>query len=208
MHPIPTRYLTEIGTIHYLRRYWEDDHPCQGWSYHNAMKEIARTYVLDDYQTGGNESDHADSEYPKTCTHCGHVGDATGKVQVFHRRLYRAPDGSEVSWEALQPGDLFYVRSHLPAAAMGRYCPGDWGNCDGRHLHCVLPTGLHWDIDGRASNCDMASDALHRCWVRHGDPELGQPVTVDKAGLTCHAGAGSIAVPGWHGFLRQGHLTT
>jgi hypothetical protein len=39
--------------------------------------------------------------------------------------------------------------------------------------------------------------------VRHGTPP---DVTVDKNGLTCNAGGGSIQVPGWHGFLRNGEL--
>lgn len=38
-------------------------------------------------------------------------------------------------------------------------------------------------------------------------PSDGDPTTYDvKAGLTCVAGAGSISVPGWHGFLRAGEL--
>jgi hypothetical protein len=32
-------------------------------------------------------------------------------------------------------------------------------------------------------------------------------VTVGKSGNTCAAGAGSIAVDGYHGFLRNGSFT-
>lgn len=43
-----------------------------------------------------------------------------------------------------------------------------------------------------------------RCWVRHGEPPI---VTVNKDGLTCAAGAGSIGIGGgeryYHGFLQR-----
>lgn len=69
----------------------------------------------------------------------------------------------------------------------------------------ILPNGHEWNVDSRASNCTMKEDRLHRCWVRHGEPPL---VTANKqGGRTCAAGAGSIAVPGYHGFLNNGVLT-
>jgi hypothetical protein len=80
----------------------------------------------------------------------------------------------------------------------------DWDNCDGTHLHVRLPNGEFWNVDGRASNCTMPDDRLHRCWVRHGEPPL---VTVDKNGLTCAAGAGSIQAGDYHGFLVEGVLS-
>lgn len=105
---------------------------------------------------------------------------------------------------------------------------------DGRALVVMLPNGREWHVDGRASNCDSpcascgqpyhahypsAADARpfpctryqdarpHKCWVRHGEPPN---VTVDKNGVTCGAGAGSIAsgegAQHYHGFLRGGRL--
>jgi hypothetical protein len=74
---------------------------------------------------------------------------------------------------------------------------------DGKALYCRLPGGHDWFIDGRCSNCTLPNDTQHRCWVRHGEPPY---ITVDKNGNTCSAGAGSIIVPNWHGFLRQGYL--
>jgi hypothetical protein len=50
----------------------------------------------------------------------------------------------------------------------------------------------------------MRDDTVHRCWVRHGT--VGDKLTVDKAGNTCAAGAGSIQMAAWHGFLQQGVL--
>jgi hypothetical protein len=93
-----------------------------------------------------------------------------------------------------EPGDLFWVE-HIGSAC---YL---WDNCDGRHLYGVLPNGRWWNIDGRAGNCAQKSDRLHRCWIRHGSPEEGN-VHVDKEGLTCEAGAGSIDA-GWHGHLHH-----
>lgn len=85
---------------------------------------------------------------------------------------------------------------------------------DGLSIACVcLGTGgpetrKHWYIENRASNCTLPDDRNHRCWVRHGT--IGDKLTVDKAGLTCGAGAGSFFMgpnQEWHGFLRDGKLT-
>jgi hypothetical protein len=79
----------------------------------------------------------------------------------------------------------------------------DWDNDNGKHL-CVVTPGGTWDIDSRASNCTLKEDRTHRCWIRHGDvPEI----TVDKNGVTCQAGAGSILAGDYHGFLQNGFLT-
>ncbi len=85
----------------------------------------------------------------------------------------------------------------------GIKCFDGWTNCDGRHLIVMLPNSRHWDINSRASNCGLPDDTVHRCWIRHGEPPN---VTVDKAGQTCQAGAGSIQSGDWHGFLRAGEL--
>lgn len=82
-----------------------------------------------------------------------------------------------------------------------------WHNCDGRHLVAILPNGIPWDIDSRASNCTMPEDRLHRCWPRTGRPELGEAVHVSKDGYTCDAGAGSISTGDYHGFLHAGRFT-
>jgi hypothetical protein len=66
-----------------------------------------------------------------------------------------------------------------------------------------LPNGRDWAIDGRATNCTRPDDHEHQCWVKHGEPPN---ITVDKDGNTCGAGAGSIQIGDWHGFLRDGML--
>jgi hypothetical protein len=81
---------------------------------------------------------------------------------------------------------------------------------DGKSVVCIIPTSkytdkiCHWYIDSRASNCTMPNDTEHRCWVRHGT--FCEEVHVDKGGNTCQAGAGSISVEGFHGFLHHGKL--
>lgn len=96
-------------------------------------------------------------------------------------------------WDCNKPADGREVRRYL-------YPVGP----DGLSIACRLPDGSDWHIDGRASNCTMKDDKQHRCWVRHGT--IGEALHVDKNGLTCAAGAGSIAVPNFHGFLHAGEL--
>ena len=112
-------------------------------------------------------------------------------------RVYDTEDGE------LHPGDMYIADWHFHDEN-GKCTLNGWTNCDGKHLHVVLPNGRHWDVDSRASNCTVPNDTTHRCWVRHGEPPN---VTVDKAGETCRAGAGSIAADDYHGFLRNGWLT-
>jgi hypothetical protein len=76
---------------------------------------------------------------------------------------------------------------------------------DGRVLVCICPDGHPWTIDARASNCTLPHDDDHWCWCRHGRPEDGT-LHVDKQGVTCAAGAGSIDTGQWHGFLHNGQL--
>ena len=103
------------------------------------------------------------------------------------------------SHDQRSPGDCWFV----PWEHEGKhFCPF-WKNCNSPHLVIVLPDGSCWDIDSRAWNCTMKDDKTHRCWVRHGDIPN---VTVDKNGHTCQAGAGSIQMHDWHGFLRNGVL--
>jgi hypothetical protein len=104
----------------------------------------------------------------------------------------------------------------------------DWCGADGMALMVKLPDGTDWHVDGTANNCDSpcancrvpyASHAKgscacknwkesrpHKCWVREGDPRKPETLTVGKNGITCGAGAGSIASPRYHGFLRAGFL--
>ena len=136
--------------------------------------------------------------YP--CKDPGCVGDRAHNVNEY---AYTLPDGTPIAMR--QPGDVYFgvhARDEYPCA---------WDNCDGKHLYCMCPDkdwpeGHPWNIDGRASNCTMKDERTHRCWVRHGDPAIPGQLHVDKKGHTCAAGAGSIAISGFHGFLHNGEL--
>lgn len=110
-----------------------------------------------------------------------------------------------IGWGNMRPGDMWWV-PYYHGDNKALLCP--WDNCDDPrgHLFATLPDGWVWELDSRASNCGSPGDRQHRCWVRHGEPPA---LTVDKAGATCPAGAGSIqSGRGWHGFLRAGKLVT
>lgn len=138
------------------------------------------------------------SGYPTRCD-CGYKFADSDQWQVFTEHLY---DGGP-------------ERTTLRDAPVGAMYDATWTHyppyqgSDGVSLHVIVPddpaTGTKhpWCVDGRASNCDMKSDFVHKCWVRHGVPP---DVTVDKCGVTCGAGAGSIQTSGWHGFLVGGWL--
>ena len=203
----PTRFLREVGMRAWLRVYWGTG--CKHGGCHNAMIHLMDSEIIDDWSLGGIPAEYAAERWPTVCDDCKAVASPEATKQVHHRRLYRTGDGREASRsglieETFQPGDLWIVRWHEPNVL----CHHGWTNCNGQHLCCRLPNGHDWDIDSRASNCTMRDDGLHRCWVRHGDPERGELVDVDKAGLTCKAGAGSIQAGNFHGFLHRGVLHT
>lgn len=52
--------------------------------------------------------------------------------------------------------------------------------------------------------CGCGEKTVHKCWCRHGE---APNFTVDKNGVTCIAGAGSIQIGNYHGFLQNGFLT-
>lgn len=137
-------------------------------------------------------------KYPTKCT-CGY--EFTETDQYGHRRssIYARKDDPS-------------VRTTLQKAPDGAMYFATWyedtpSNCglDGRALIVKAPGGHDWHVDGRASNCTKPDDRVHKCWCRHGDPATGE-VTVDKNGNTCSAGAGSLLLKNWHGFLTSGWL--
>lgn len=114
--------------------------------------------------------------------------------------IYRSIDTGEESTLRDVPGALFVTERDAGADPNAHPRAGS----DGLSVVCVLPGPHHWYIDGRASNCTLPDDKVHRCWVRHGT--VGERITVDKNGFTCQAGGGSIAVPGFHAMLQNGEL--
>lgn len=202
------RFIHLVGTRATLRVLWGSagftpshtvpcPKSCDGKGAHAAEAPLADSSEPGDDQVGGELADVAPERWPTRCDACGDVAPAEAHRYIMQRRLYDTASGSP------EPGDLFL------ADCWQRYGPGQtcayWDNCPGQHLYAVLPNGHHWDVDSRASNCTLPQDRAHRCWVRHGDPPA---VHVDKEGHTCAAGAGSIAVPGYHGFLHHGAFTS
>lgn len=151
-------------------------------------------------------SDLNDPAWPSSCDRCGLEFEMHGlHHQLWQELLYRRTDTGELRvlhQEAAAPD----APSAEPGACWDAWwLPVAYRGPDGIALMVRCPDGHDWTVDSRSSNCGSPDDDVHQCWVRHGDPRECH-VTVDKNGLTCSAGAGSIATPGWHGFLRDGVL--
>lgn len=109
-------------------------------------------------------------------------------------------------WRRADTGELVELINAPPGAMWRATWYEDW--CKGPDGQCIVvkTPGGDWMIDSQASNCTIPDDhqqQRHHCWIRHGTPP---DLTVDKNGVTCSAGAGSIQAGNWHGFLRNGEL--
>lgn len=145
------------------------------------------------------------------CTWWEYTGEMTEFVNGISSPKLRSLETGEVrSQKDLPAGALFAVpREGQDGTQLDKDLWPPAGH-DGLSVVCLVPGsgGLnYWYIDSRASNCTRRDSPGHRCWVRHGT--VGGQLHVDKSGDTCSAGAGagSIAMPGYHGFLHNGHLT-
>ncbi|MGH8260470.1 MAG: hypothetical protein ACREUG_12360, partial [Steroidobacteraceae bacterium] len=143
---------------------------------------------------------HEDPRWPAKCEGCDYRFTDQDRWQDFTRQIYidRAT-GREYTLDEHVPGMMWDAS----------WMHENWKGPDGRCLVVVRPNGREWMIDSQASNCTMKQDvgpfaSTHRCWVRHGEPPN---ITVDKAGRTCAAGAGSIQAGDYHGFLKAGQFT-
>lgn len=205
-----------------LRRYTHDGGDCthkENGRTHQKWVPIGTDKVIagvNDCITSAGPVPNTDPRWPTHCE-CG-VEFADNVVrQYFPLALHRRSDNGElVTWRYAPPGAMIVTE--------------DSG------LLVKLPNGREWCVDSRCSNCTSPckhcgkeyqhhkaetctnpgdgehawtkgnyDDAQpHACWVRHGEPPN---VTVDKNGVTCRAGAGSIIADDFHGFLRNGWLT-
>lgn len=190
-----------------LRRY---SHSGDASSYHSALVHIGREKTD---ATGSisieDKTPHDDPRWPTRCTEhadCGYVFTDEDRWQ----------DWQDLIWRRVDTGDEYVMHAHrteawpLPSAPPGAcwdasWMPEWWRGPDGISLVVRLPDNTDWTVDSEASNCTRKGQP-HQCWVRHGDPRECH-VTVDKQGDTCAAGAGSIASPGYHGFLIKGVLS-
>lgn len=184
-----------------LRRYADSGvgEPCPKHGYHNAMVKIGIATITNTVLSlQAAEARRLDQRWPTHCD-CGYEFKDADHWQDFRDRLYKRQD----------TGELVALRDHVPGACWDaewmHRTPSMCGP-DGRSLHVICPDGREWCIDGPASNCTMPEDKVHKCWVRHGRPEDGT-LHVDKDGVTCAAGAGSIDTGTYHGFLHHGEFT-
>lgn len=199
----PVRRFAERGVM------W--DGQCSGGGRLHCARWDTHELSLDDLEGNGG-IDSSDQPEGAACSSCGvavpwgltvpcecGAPDCPGTRSALSRfggsrTEYDTPSGQ------LEPGSMWWSDHSGPD---GHRCM-DWDNCDGRHLHVMLPNGHYWDVDSRANNCTLPDDRTHRCWIRDGEPPH---VTAGKAGHTCTAGAGSIQAGDYHGFLQNGVLT-
>lgn len=202
-----------------LRRYARSD-TATGWDcaggYHNALVftgEVDATYRERDEDNRGRvlaarpDTPHDDPRWPTTCA-CGYWFSEADAWQDWQELIYQRGDtGEHVTLKDRRATDIGGPPPAPPGASWDAWwLPANWCGPDGIALMVRCPNGRDWHVDGRASNCTRPDDKVHQCWVRHGDPRAAE-VTVDKAGDTCAAGAGSIQAGDYHGFLQAGVLT-
>lgn len=186
-------------TRYTLRRYGGTR--CGIFYYHNAHSPvIAETPDLPnpDGIRGNNPPEKPakdDPRWPTKCERCEYQFTDTDEFQIFPYSTYRNTETGEIVRDDLLPvGAMYYGDWNLRF-----YGPGPDGHC----LVVRMPGQINWCMDGEASNCTRKGDKTHKCWIREG---AVPNVTAGKNGNTCSAGAGSIAVPDFHGFLRNGWL--
>lgn len=137
-----------------------------------------------------------DTRWPTSCA-CGYVFTEDDERQLRVDWIYRNTETRETFPLRDAPlGAMWYSRWH------DRFFQPQLEHC----ISIKLPGGTEWCVDSQANNCTMKEDhgqRQHHCWIVRGTPPN---LTVTKDGPTCAAGAGSIAAPGYHGFLRDGWL--
>lgn len=119
----------------------------------------------------------------------------TGEITVYRR----TDTGEDVGCLAEAPVGAMWFASWYP----DNFCNPQLGS--GKALIVKTPGG-DWLVDQQAANCTMPDDVhqeQHHCWIINGEVPN---ITVNKNGVTCGAGAGSIQQANWHGFLRDGFL--
>jgi len=188
------------GTTHrYISMQGHNPDACYGHP-HRASIRLADGLVTDNESSWHMRTPHTmpPSSFPVKCDACDYMFQWDNDTYILDiRHVWVRNDSREFCCDSIHsapPGAMWFADW---MEDMLNYCGPD-GKC-----LCVMTPGGIWHIDSRASNCGLPEDNIHKCWVRHGD---APDITVDKAGNTCNAGAGSISLPGYHGFLRAGKL--
>lgn len=175
--------LEDMGSSRYYLRRYSGDSKCTGsMGYHNAVSGVIADVVDDpDKPYSGTrppEVDQADQRWPARCE-CGYEFTEADTRQVFASGLYRdTRTGATVTWEEAAAGAVRDARWWAEGAWMVK-----------------LPGGDEFMTQQKATNCACPPDPAHRCWT----------VTGTVPNLTVSP---SIATPRWHGFLKNGVLTS
>jgi hypothetical protein len=180
-------YIEKTDKIQkYFRRYKSsDDDRCDlsGIGCHNATIPFEIEINVDPVIKNVTEGEKKDERFPKECI-CGYKFTEEDTYQIFKDNIYVNIETGEEKplreWEKI-PGAIWNADWYTDF----------WKGPDGKCLIVVLPNQKTWVIDSVASNCTLPDDKIHKCWVRHGEVPN---ITVDKNGLTCSAGGGSILV--------------
>jgi hypothetical protein len=172
---------------------------------HSARREVMRGTEA---ETGLCLASERFAPFAAVCEYCGNGTGLLRPQGISEGSFWKRADTGEAKRRIGEfgIGAMWFAawdkREPTPAGQVVQY-GWDWDNQYEPPLMVTTPGG-DWNIDSRASNCTLKNDRLHRCWIRHGAPPN---ITVDKAGKTCAAGAGSIQAGSYHGFLRNGQFT-
>lgn len=196
-------FIIKTGLTHrYLRRFvYNDKEKCTapGNYGHDAEVFIDKGLIGEASTTAKIHLDKTDSRWPVKCA-CGYEFQPDDEWQLRVEEEYAQSNNP----------NLVYNLNNAPVGAMWYadwyldYPFGDQYKGPDGHCLTVKTPGGDWIVDSRASNCTKPDDTVHKCWVRQGIPPN---ITVSKNGNTCSAGAGSIQIGDYHGFLQNGQLT-
>jgi hypothetical protein len=214
---VQTFWMEPTDTIAWgLRRYSSSDgagFDCEH-GYHQALVYLERRPAVwrEDDRHGKTlaypeDLPHDDPRWPTVCQACGgYEFIESDHWQGWQELIYRRPsDGQEYVLHSGAGADNLDAPAAPPGAMWDAWWMPFQRQPDGLYLIVRLPNSHDWHVDSSASNCTRPGEP-HQCWVRHGDPRT-EPVTVDKNGDTCAAGAGSIQGGDYHGFLQNGVLS-
>jgi len=134
----------------------------------------------------------------KTVERKGTYSDGSGSFTAYDPIYKRSDTGEEIILNKAPVGAIWENTWYYNEVSLK-----GWLGEDGRSFTIRTPGG-DWCCDRKASNCTKLEDHVHKCWCRHGDAPV---FTIDKIGNTCNAGAGSILIGDYHGFLINGELT-
>lgn len=216
-YPLACVWLKRLGRERQLLRRYSEDKTCNDGGYCQAVYWVGDFSSRLKPELEGDSTghlDHADDRWPTHCDTCHQLlADAYWQLNRVRLYSYNGPYGKlQVTINNCPPGSLYHARWLAGCA----WATGP----DGLALMAVCPNGSTWNVDGQASNCTLDQYVpvpgkpgwrkfvrTHYCWVRHGDPRKPSTLHVDKVGVTCAAGAGSIVAGNYHGFLHNGGFT-